>query len=103
MLKHAHARRPGHPMIHRIAFRISEADHHRLMERARKARARTASEYVRAVALDGQQIEVFDYELQRKVLNAVIALAQTITDSPPGEVRDRALERVIHFVDHIVS
>jgi hypothetical protein len=47
--------------------------------------------------------EVPDYATQRQVLNALIELTAAISASPPGPVRDRALEAAIDAIDRFVS
>jgi hypothetical protein len=62
----------GHERTKRISVRLSEADYGRLVERAKRARARTPSAYVRAACLTGQEFELPSWDELRELRNAVI-------------------------------
>jgi len=96
MTKH----RRAHPRERRLAFRLSQAEHDRLQDRARRAGARSASELVRSAALDGK----FDLPMQRReLITALTELAGAISASPPGPIQDQALTSAIRALDRIVS
>jgi hypothetical protein len=96
----AHCEHPGHPRDRRLAFRLSGVEYDRLQARAERAGARSASELVRSAALDGR----FDLPMQRReLITAITELAGAISASPPGPIRDQALERAIALSDKTVS
>ena len=84
-----------------VNVRMSEHDHKRLVERAERARAKTPSAYIRAVALTGREFELPCWDALREMRNEMIRLTAEIQGSPPGPVRDRALEAAINALDRI--
>jgi hypothetical protein len=84
-----------------VTVRLSEIDHHRLVERCVRARAKTPSAYIRAAALTGQEFELPCYDTLRELINAMIKCTGEIQATPPGPVRDRALEAAIAALDRI--
>jgi hypothetical protein len=85
----------------RIAIRLSEHDHERLVERAIRAGARTPSAYLRACGLTGLEAEMPPWATLRDMRNECIRLTGEIQNSPPGPVRDRALEAAINALERI--
>jgi hypothetical protein len=57
----------------------------------------------RGRGLAGTQSEVPDYAMQRKIFNALIETTAAINASPPGPMRDRALQAAIDALDRFVS
>jgi hypothetical protein len=100
-VKYPHAANSGLVRTRRIAIRLSESDHKRLVERAERARAKTPSAYIRAAALTGQEFELPCWDALREMRNECIRLTGAINNSPPGPVRDRALEAAINALDRI--
>jgi hypothetical protein len=84
-----------------LRVRISDHEHRVLLERASKAEASTPSAYVRAAALTGREFEIPSNEMRRQIRNELIRLTGAIQNSPPGKVRDRALEAAINTLDRI--
>jgi hypothetical protein len=97
MMKHKY----GYERTRRISVRLSEHDHKRLVERAERARASTPSAYIRAAALTGQEFELPAWDTLREMRNELIRLTGEIHGSPPGPVRDRALEAATNALDRI--
>lgn len=62
----------GYDRTIKFSVRLSEYDHHRLVERARRAGAKTPSAYIRAACLTGQEFELPAWEALRDLRNAVI-------------------------------
>ncbi|WP_422271592.1 plasmid mobilization protein [Bradyrhizobium sp.] len=84
-----------------VNVRMSEHDRQRLAERAIRAGAKTPSAYIRAAALTGQEFELPAWATLRDLRNECIRLTGAINSSPPGPVRDRALEAAIDALDRI--
>jgi hypothetical protein len=100
-VKHPHAAHPGHARTRRLSVRLSEHDRERLVERAIRAGAKTPSAYLRACGLTGLEAEMPPWATLRDMRNELIRLTGEIQNSPPGPVRDRALEKAIDALDRI--
>ena len=83
----------GYNRTRRIAVRLSESDHKRLVERAARAGAKTTSAYLRAAGLTGQEFELPPWEALRDLRNAVIN-ANLARDLP---ALINALDRISRF------
>lgn len=97
----SYASQSGQARTRILTVRMSEADHGRPVERAKRARARTPSAYIRAAALTGQEFELPCWDTLREMRNECIRLTGATNNSPPGSVRDRALEAAINALDRI--
>jgi hypothetical protein len=84
-----------------VNVRMSEQKHQRLVERAKRSRARTPSAYIRAAALTGREFELPCWDALREMRNELMRLTGEIQRSPPGPVRDRALEKAFDALDRI--
>jgi hypothetical protein len=62
----------------------------------------TPSAYIRAAAPTGQEFELPAWATLREMRNELIKLTAEIQGSPPGPVRDRALEAAIDALDRII-
>lgn len=71
-MKYHHAANSGRVRTRRIAIRLSESDHQRLVERAKRAGAKTPSAYIRAACLTDLEFELPAWEQLRELRNAVI-------------------------------
>jgi hypothetical protein len=82
----------------RIAVRLSESDHRRLVERARRAGAKTPSAYLRAAALTGQEFELPAWGTLRDLRNEVIKLTAAVKAHPRAvDAAIAALDRISRF------
>ena len=80
---------------------MSEHEYKILLRRQQQSRATTPSAYLRALAVAGREPIIPAWETLRDMRNEAIRLTAAITASPPGPVRDRALEAAINALDRI--
>ena len=80
---------------------MSDHELRRLDERAAKANASAVSAYIRAASLTGQEFEMPPWKLLRQLINEVVKLTAEIQATPPGAVRNRALDAVINTLDRL--
>jgi hypothetical protein len=85
-----------------VNTRWSEAEYEHLVKRASRARARSASQYIRAAALQAP-VEIPQYATLRELICSMVEVAELIQNSAPGPERDRALKAAVAALDRIVS
>ena len=85
-----------------VTLRLSDHDHKRLTDRARKAGATTISAYIRHACLTGLEFEMPPWAEIRALRNDVVKLAAAITATPRGPARDRALDAATAALERIV-
>ena len=91
----------GQSRVRFLRVRISDHEHKRLVERAKKSGAVTPSAYVRAAVLTGREFEMPSWDELRGLRNDVIKLTGLIETAPSTSARDRALEAAINALDRI--
>src|SRR6266850_490793 len=81
----------GHQRTRNLTTRWSEYDYKRLVQRAKRAGAKTPSAYIRAATLAGSEFEMPPFETIRDLRNEVIRLAAALEALPPSKLVNETL------------
>ena len=101
MVKHPHARRPGHKRTIWVTARFAPDEKKRLESLARAANAPTISEYLRVAGLKIRVRQIVHPGEIRTLIGTMVQLAEVLETVSPGPLQEQALQAAVAAFERV--